>query len=463
MAQSTDRETWVTEDAVRSLSERLQDPASLVGRRREALERFRVLPLEPNPLYQKYGYFSGVDLAGLDLVATGPELPRPVVGDRTVQVIHDAAGSHITLSPELQEAGVSVRDLRALWADGGDAALRFSGHSAGFTDRLTALGAATLNRGYSLDLPAKLKFPVRLQDISVLSRPREALSVHRQIAVGAGSSLLATEELFSTATPVDGQRLYASSTNVDVGPDGRADFLGVHAPDSKAISVYTRSGAVGDRGRLTWMWNGFDGFRTKLRTHTRLPGNGSHAEDLQTFLGSGGASYDSSVQITHIGTDTYGQSITRGVFRDESRGMSRGLVRIEHEARKTLSFLSEHAMLLSRGARSDTIPVLEILCRDVKATHSSSVAPVDPEKIFYLESRGIPLDASIRMIGEGFLSHVLERSPIPQLREALYPHLAARWEGRPISWAAEALPSLPALQSSGADATTDWRFDAKLR
>ena len=70
--------------------------------------------------------------------------------------------------------------------------------------------------------------------------------------------------------------------------------------------------------------------------------------------------------------------------------MSRGLVRIEKEARKTISYLSEHAMLLSRGARSDTIPILEILCRDVKATHSSSVAPVDPERIFYLESRGLP-------------------------------------------------------------------------
>ena len=73
--------------------------------------------------------------------------------------------------------------------------------------------------------------------------------------------------------------------------------------------------------------------------------------------------------------------------------MSRGLVRIEKDARRTLELpLSEHAMLLTRGARSDTIPILEILCRDVKATHSTSVAPVDPEKVFYLESRGVPED-----------------------------------------------------------------------
>jgi Fe-S cluster assembly scaffold protein SufB len=167
--------------------------------------------------------------------------------------------------------------------------------------------------------------------------------------------------------------------------------------------------------------------------------------------------------MRHIATDTHGQSVTRGVFRDESRGMSRGLVRIEADARRTLSYLSEHAMLLSKGARSDTIPILEILCRDVKATHSSSVAPVDPEKVFYLESRGMPKDRSVRMIGEGFLSHVLERSPVAQLRDLLYPHLATRWEGHPIVWSSEEYPTLPAMEIGGPDANAEWRFDSKLR
>ncbi|MGI0053464.1 MAG: SufD family Fe-S cluster assembly protein, partial [Thermoplasmata archaeon] len=147
-----------------------------------------------------------------------------------------------------------------------------------------------------------------------------------------------------------------------------------------------------------------------------------------------------------------------------SQGVSRGLVRIEKDARKTLSFLSEHAMLLSRGARSDTIPVLEILCRDVKATHSSSVAPVDPEKVFYLASRGIGESDAIRMIGEGFLAHVLDRAPIVDLREHLYPILAARWDGHPVLFTdGPGGPALPPLSAKGANDAAEWRFDAKLR
>jgi len=143
--------------------------------------------------------------------------------------------------------------------------------------------------------------------------------------------------------------------------------------------------------------------------------------------------------------------------------MSRGLVRIEQPARRTLSFISEHAMLLSRGARSDTLPILEILCRDVKATHSTSVHPVDPEKIFYLESRGIPNADAVRMVGEGFLAYVHERAPVAGLREILYPSLEARWNGGVLAWSAEHPPTLPALEVSGTDAAPEWRFDAKLR
>ena len=120
-------------------------------------------------------------------------------------------------------------------------------------------------------------------------------------------------------------------------------------------------------------------------------------------------------------------------------------------------------MLLSPGARSDTIPILEILCRDVKATHSTSVAPVDPEKVFYLESRGMDEPEAIRMIGEGFLSYVLERAPIAGLREILYPMLAARWEGRDLPWKGESTPVLPELSVSGTEAAPEWRFDTKLR
>ncbi|HLM92122.1 MAG TPA: SufD family Fe-S cluster assembly protein [Thermoplasmata archaeon] len=456
-------EEWLPLARVEELGRSLSDPHEFHQIRLDAHSRFLSLPLEPNPLYRGYGYFSGVDLTGIDPKVDGSSisLPSPIPG--ALRVVHDVSGTRVELPGTLKDAGVSVRTLAEIWTQGGTATREFLRGSEDPVDRLSALATATLNRGYRLDVPDGCRIPVRVQEITALSVPHEALSLRRSIHAGTGSQLLVTEEVFSTPNGHAGQRLYASSVDLDLGADTKVVYLGVHAPDLKAVSVYRRTATTGPRSRLAWVWNGLGGYRTKIRNHTQLSGEASAVLDLQSFYGMKDQSYDSSIDLTHVATDTHGQSITRGVFSDEARGMSRGLVRIEHQARKTISIISEHAMLLSKGARSDTIPILEILCRDVKATHSTSVAPVDAEKVFYLESRGIPPADSIRMIGEGFLSYVLERAPVAGLREILYPALAARWEGGDLSWAEGKYPNLPALDVTGTEAAPEWRFDSKMR
>jgi Fe-S cluster assembly scaffold protein SufB len=464
MAVAANRyEAWLSEGQVDELSRSRGEPAELAARRKEAFERFLELPLEPNPLYRKYGYFSGVDLTGLDLSAAGSPVSGVVPAPRTITVVHDVSGSRFEVPEELHRDGVRLEPIEDVVRAGGAKLAAFFGGDEPPADRLSAFAFATTNRGYRLALPDHLEAPVRLRDVTVLSTPHEAISVRRAIVAGVGTRLLVSEEALSTVDDPGHQRLLGSTTRVEVGPDAHVAYLTLHAPDRKAISVFQRTADVGAAARLTWVWAGFGGFRTKARNSSTLSGTGADLADFQAFYGCGPQAYDSGVTMTHVGTDTHGESITRGVFTDEARGMSRGMVRIEKDARKTLSFLSEHAMLLSRGARSDTIPVLEILCRDVKATHSSSVAPVDPEKVFYLESRGFPRSDSIRLIGEGFLSHVLERAPVRDLRELLYPYLAARWEGRPILWGSAAVGALPPLEFAGPTGAADWRFDAKLR
>lgn len=455
---------WLTGETVEALSRSLGDSEEIARRRTEAHARFLRLPIEPNPLYRGYGYFTNVDLSGIDPAARGRpvELPRPAAPE-TVRIVHDAAGTRAFVPPELARAGVSVRGLEEHWKDGPAAARALLGTSEEPTDRLTALAAALVNRGYSLEVPDGVTTPLRVEDYTVLSAPHEALSVVRNLRCGARAQLLFTEETFSTDATPPGQRLHASSTELTTGDDAKVVLLAVHAPDDRTVSIYRRRATTAARARIAWLWNGLGGYRTKIRNQTTLAGNGSAVTDLQTFFGVGEQSFDSSVDITHVGTDTHGQSVTRGVFRDQARGMSRGLVRIEHEARKTIAYVSEHAMLLSKGARSDTIPILEILCRDVKATHSTSVAPVDPEKIFYLQSRGFREPEAVRMVAEGFLAYVYERAPVAGLRELLYPLLAARWDGRPVLWSGPEWPVLPPLEVTGTEGAPEWRFDAKLR
>jgi Fe-S cluster assembly protein SufD len=106
----------------------------------------------------------------------------------------------------------------------------------------------------------------------------------------------------------------------------------------------------------------------------------------------------------------------------------KGLITIERSAIGTDSYLGEFGMNLSRAARAVAIPSLEIDQPDCRrAAHSSSVGPIDPAQLFYLESRGIPPDEARKFIVLGFLEPVVAAVPLDDVRERLRELLEAKW------------------------------------
>lgn len=453
---------WFSERQLAEVASGTREPASVTTWRKEAFDSFRRLPVELNPLYRQYAYFTGIDLRGLEPARSGPSVRAPLGSPNTVVVVHDAHGTQVRVPPELLEKGLRLEVVPEVLSGKSAADFLGPGHPQG--EKFQALNTALMNRGVLLDVPDWFTTPVRVQDISILSRPEEALLVRRVLRAGKASRVCYTEEVYSTEAKVR-QRLYSSFVHAHTGVDAQLVYLTVHAPDPAAVSFYSREAETEQGSHLGWVWAGFDGLRTNYRNETHLTERGSVVEDFQAIYGDRSSAYNNFVEVTHDQSETSGQSVSRGVFKDHARGTSRGMMRIQAKTAKVVSYLSQHAMLLSKTARSETAPDLEILSsNDVKATHSASVAPIDPEKIFYLQSRGIEGERAIRMIAEGYLSAVLDRAPIESLSEVLRPTLDTRWDGRSVLWPSEGpLPGLPPLKISGWGAMGDWRYDTKLR
>ncbi len=108
------------------------------------------------------------------------------------------------------------------------------------------------------------------------------------------------------------------------------------------------------------------------------------------------------------------------------------MIRIKENASKSNSFLSGRSILLDKGAKSDSIPGLEIFTNDVKATHSASVAQIDEEQIFYLQTRCLSREEAERIIVEGFLEP-LSRTMSYQVRAWIAYLIESKWEGRDMS------------------------------
>ena len=67
------------------------------------------------------------------------------------------------------------------------------------------------------------------------------------------------------------------------------------------------------------------------------------------------------------------------------------------------------SLLLSREAKANTKPELEIANDDVRCTHGATIGQISEQELFYLQSRGIDLLAARAMLARGFLEEVLYR------------------------------------------------------
>ena len=77
-------------------------------------------------------------------------------------------------------------------------------------------------------------------------------------------------------------------------------------------------------------------------------------------------------------------------------------------------------LLLTEGARADSVPNLEIETGEiVGAGHASATGRFDDEQLFYLQSRGIPADEARRLVVHGFFAQLIARIPVPERASAL--------------------------------------------
>lgn len=109
----------------------------------------------------------------------------------------------------------------------------------------------------------------------------------------------------------------------------------------------------------------------------------------------------------HKGKNTMSRTLVRGVATDSGQADFKGSINIHQTGAGADGFLQHEGLLLSKKARINSLPGLEIGTDDVKASHGSAVHYIQPEQLFYLQSRGIETPEAKRMIVAGFLEEML--------------------------------------------------------
>jgi Fe-S cluster assembly protein SufD len=106
-----------------------------------------------------------------------------------------------------------------------------------------------------------------------------------------------------------------------------------------------------------------------------------------------------------------------------------GDVLIRAAAEGTQTFELNRNLILTDGARADSVPNLEIETGEIAgAGHASATGRFDDEQLFYLQARGIPEEQARRLVVRGFFHEILVKIGVPELRERLEAAIEAELE-----------------------------------
>jgi len=130
--------------------------------------------------------------------------------------------------------------------------------------------------------------------------------------------------------------------------------------------------------------------------------------------------------LHHAEPQATSHQLHKCIVDGKARAIFNGQIHVAPGAQGTDARQQSRNLLLSEAARVDTKPQLEIYADDVKCSHGAAVGQLDPEELFYLQSRGMNADDARNLLTYGFAADVLTHIPVASLRRSLRQLVMAR-------------------------------------
>jgi len=417
------------------LSSLKNEPSWLKEYRKNSLSIYQSLPLEISPLYNKYTEAKKMDPQQVSLLletdTTVPEFLKKRLTElkNHTSAIQIGSNVSINISDELKSQGLVVSSIYDALKDHNDLVQKTLESTNSNEDKFTALNNAAFNSGIFVHVPKNLILEKPIHILTCLSED-ETSTISRNIIITEESSKASiVQELY--APKASKQHAYLELLNVDVSDNSQLDVTTLQMMDQSAVNFSTRLTNIAQDSKVNWYLGLFGAMLSRYRIDYYLNGAGSSVNDSEIVFGNNEQSFDLSITVNHRARATEGKVIEKSILKNKSKSLFKGMIRINKNASKSQSFLSGRSILLDKGAKSDSIPGLEILTNDVRATHSASVAQIDEEQIFYLGSRCLSKAEAERIIIEGFLEP-LSRNMSIQVRAWIAYLIESKWENREL-------------------------------
>jgi Fe-S cluster assembly protein SufD len=248
-------------------------------------------------------------------------------------------------------------------------------------------------------------------------------------AVAYGHLQVRVEELAEAVVVIDqrGSGTYADNVEFVVDDAARLTVVWIADWADDAVQVSAQHARLGKDAVLRHVAVTLGGDLVRMSATVRFAASGGDAELLGLYFADDGQHLESRLLVDHAHPDCKSNALYKGALqgdpdsdRPDAHTVWVGDVLIRAEATGTDTFEVNRNLVLTDGARADSVPNLEIETGEiVGAGHASATGRFDDEQLFYLRSRGIPEDQARRLVIRGFFGEIIAKIAVPEVRERL--------------------------------------------
>jgi len=287
--------------------------------------------------------------------------------------------------------------------------------------KFSALAEAMADYGLFVYVPKNTAVELPLHSVAWLAGKSHFGRI--LIVVDDGASATVVHE---TSSPNGKAGLHAATVEVKVGKKAHLTFVELQSLGEDVWNFTHERVKVAREGHIDWIFVATGSRVTKNFSELALDGDGAVGKMSGYYFTENEQHLDHDTQQNHNAANTTSDLLFKGALKDKSRSVWQGMIYVAPGAQKTDGYQANRNLVLSKAARADSIPGLEIMADDVRCTHGATVGRLEDEHIFYLMARGMTRKDAERMVVDGFFDPILQRIPFEGVRERLKRSIEAK-------------------------------------
>jgi Fe-S cluster assembly protein SufD len=342
----------------------------------------------------------------------------------------ETAGAHLVLVNGFLREDLSEKSALEsvvaidLFSAGADARYnkiirKYLARNAGYHNNgLTALNTAFVQSGVFIWIPKNVKLETPLQITFIADAELENTASFPRVLIVAeeNSSATVVENFVSHG---DKKHFTNAIAEIVLKDGARLEHYRLQRESRKAFHIATTSAELGRSSNYDTTSINLGARLSRHDVSVVLDHEGAETSVDGLYMVGGDQHTDTHSVIDHKQPHCNSHQLYKGILDGNARAVFNGKIFVREGAQKTDAMQTNKNLLLSDKARVDTKPQLEIYADDVKCAHGAAVGQIEPEALFYLETRGINPELGRSLLTYGFAEEVIGKIKIDSIRSQL--------------------------------------------